>query len=63
MLTIAQPLLLAGKLVGWGLVGTVHPGKLVHVTDSNSGASFLVDTGQHRQIISCFLPKICVIVV
>ena len=40
-----RPLLLAGKLVGWSIVGPVHPGKLALISDSSSGASFLVDTG------------------
>ena len=42
---------MAGKLVGWGVVGAIHPGKLVHITDSNSSASFLVDTGSSYSII------------
>ena len=42
---------MAGKLASWGVVGAIHPGKLVHVTDNNSGASFLVNTGSSHSII------------
>ena len=42
---------MAGKLAGWGVVGAIHPGKLVNITDSNSGTSFLVDTGSSYSII------------
>ena len=45
------PLLLAGKLIGWGVIGAIHPGKLVHVVDNNSGHSFLVDTGSSYSIL------------
>ena len=34
------PLLLAGKLIGWGVIGGIHPGKLSHVVDTNNGALF-----------------------
>ena len=42
-------MLLAGKLVRWGVIGAIHPGNLVHVKDDISGASFLVDTGSSLQ--------------
>ena len=45
------PLLLAGKLNSWGVIGTIHPGKLVHVVDSSNGASYLVDTGSSFSIL------------
>ena len=57
--TLHSPLLLAWKLVGWGVVGAIHPGKLVHVTDSSSGATFLIDTGLSYNILphsSCLPP-------
>ena len=48
---LLRPLLMAGKLAGWGVVGAIHPGKLVNITDSNNGTSFLVDTGSSYSII------------
>ena len=48
---LLRPLLLAGKLANWGVVGAIHPGKLVNITDSDSGTSFLVDTGSSYSII------------
>ena len=44
-------MLLAGKLVRWGVIGAIHPGNLVHVKDDISGASFLVDTGSSYSIL------------
>ena len=44
-------MLLAGKLASWGVIGAIHPGKLVHVKDDISGASFLVDTGSSFSIL------------
>ena len=44
-----------GRETGWGVVGAVHPGKLVHVTDSSSGASFLVDTCLHTASVLILL--------
>ena len=45
------PVHLAGKLESWGVIGAIHPGKLVHVKDNISGASFLVDTGSSYSIL------------
>ena len=45
------PLLMAGKLDSWGVIGAIHPGGLVHVVDSISGASYLVDTGSTYSIL------------
>ena len=45
------PLLMAGKLDSWGVVGAINPGNLVHIVDKNSGTSFLVDTGSSFSII------------
>ena len=42
---------LAEKLESWGVIGAIHPGKLVHVKDDISGASFLVDTGSSYSIL------------
>ena len=42
---------MAGKLDSWGVIGAIHPGGLVHVVDSNSGASYLVDTGSTYSIL------------
>ena len=33
------------------MIGAIHPGKLVHVVDNNSGHSFLVDTGSSYSIL------------
>ena len=49
------PVHLAGKLESWGVIGAIHPGKLVHVKDDIYGASFLVDTGSSYSI----LPLLC----
>ena len=45
------PLLLAGKLDGWVVVGAINPSSLVHIVDNISGTSFLVDTGSSFSII------------
>ena len=44
-------LLLARKLAGWGVIGAIHPGKLIHVVNTNNGSSFLVDTSSSYSII------------
>jgi hypothetical protein len=41
---------MAGKLVRWGLINAVTPGRLVHIMDESTQRRFLVDTGASYSI-------------